>query len=399
MNPLSISEGRVADGLDRYFNRDKIEKEIWRKIKQGENILLTAPRRTGKSSILKYLEQVPKTGYTVKYKSVQSVDSINEYFKHLYILLLEEDAVYSHYQRYVKKAAGGLKKIISRIRSISLEGVEIDPNEKIDYFHECKILLKMIPKEADALLLLIDEFPDAVKNIADINPKDALKFLQLNRQLRQGEFSMGFQFIYTGSIGLGNVVNKLGRRDLINDIVNVSVPPLTKPEAAIFIQRLLLGLKKNNCPLPLEDGLIDYILEKDSWLIPYYIQIIISELSDACLENGVKIDKKIIDDVIQKIINDRYKYQDYFDNWKTRLKQAFDADAYRCAMKILNHISTRGVMDWDELNNLFVTFNIEDGKEITDVLEYDGYISRGLEKVYRFNSIILKEWWYINVAT
>ena len=67
-------------------------------------------------------------------------------------------------------------------------------------------------------------------------------------------------------------------------------------------------------------------------------------------------------------------------------------------MQRLNHISKCGFIDGDDVNNLFVSFDIEEGKEITNVLEYDGYISRDREKVYRFNSIILKEWWYINVA-
>ncbi|MBU0969564.1 MAG: hypothetical protein KKC20_02900 [Proteobacteria bacterium] len=147
MDPLFISTGKPADGQDRYFTRENIEKKIWSKVKLGENLLLAAPRRTGKSSILKHLEKHPQTGYAIKYKSVQSIDSINEYFKHLYLLLLEEDAVFSHYERYVQKATGALKKIISRIRAIRLEGIEINPDEKIDYYHECSILLKMLPEK------------------------------------------------------------------------------------------------------------------------------------------------------------------------------------------------------------------------------------------------------------
>ncbi len=70
MKPLSISAGRAADGEDKYFERMRVETKIWSKIKRGEHLLLAAPRRTGKSSVLKNLERNPKDGYLAKYKSV-----------------------------------------------------------------------------------------------------------------------------------------------------------------------------------------------------------------------------------------------------------------------------------------------------------------------------------------
>ena len=75
MEPLIICTGRAAVGEDRYLRREPVESKIWSKIKRGEDVLLAAPRRSGKSSILKYLEKNPQQGYLVKYKSVQSVDT------------------------------------------------------------------------------------------------------------------------------------------------------------------------------------------------------------------------------------------------------------------------------------------------------------------------------------
>ena len=397
MEPLYISTGKVADGEDRYFPRKQIEQKIWRKIKQGENLLLAAPRRTGKSSILKFIEKHPEPNYLIKYKSVQSIDSTNEFFKHLYILLLEDDLVFAHYKRYLNKAANTLKKFISRIRGISLEGVEISPDEKIDYHHEFCTLLGMLPEDMGTLVFLIDEFPDAVKNIAGESEKQGIHFLQLNRDLRLGSANPKFQFVYTGSIGLGNVVNKLGRLDLINDIINITVSPLSFEEGRLFIQRLALGLQKRGDNLILGENIIEYILAKDSWRIPYYIQIIVDELCEEAQDTDLPVDEKAVDRTIFRIIQDRYAYQDYFENWKTRLKQALEIDEYRFAIQALNQISTHGSMDFNQLHDLAVSLGIDDVKAVINILEYDGYISRDKGE-YRFNSIILKEWWYINVA-
>jgi len=99
--------------------------------------------------------------------------------------------------------------------------------------------------------------------------------------------------LYTGSIGLGNVVNKLGRMDLINDIVNVPLPPLTRAQARELILRLVSGLKTKGCDLDLDEKTIQYILEKDSGLMPYYIQIIVDELQAHCQETGGRIGKRV----------------------------------------------------------------------------------------------------------
>ncbi|MGR3176893.1 MAG: hypothetical protein ACUZ8E_02420 [Candidatus Anammoxibacter sp.] len=359
---------------------------------------MAAPRRSGKSSILKYLERNPRNGYLVKYKSVQSVDSINEYFKQIYKLLLEDDSIFNIYKKHYEKAKGALKSFISRIRGISTDGIEIDPEERVDYYSECKTLLKTLPNNFKTLLLLIDEFPDAVRNISNDSKKEGIRFLQTIRDLRQELNNINLQFVYSGSIGLGNVVNKLGRLDLITDIVNIELPPLNRKEAMELITRLVLGLKEERKDFEIGDQVKNYILEKDSWLIPYYIQIIVDELFDLFNETNKKLTESTVDGVIDKIIRDRYKYQDYFENWKTRLKQALERKEYNCALEILNYISTNGSMDYDAIYNLSVKYGIDDLKDITNVLEYDGYINKNLEKIYMFNSIILKEWWCINVA-
>ena len=394
-----MSTGRAADGEDTYFQRKNIETKIWTKIKQGEDLLLAAPRRTGKSSILKYLERNPRDGYLIKYKSVQSVDSINEYFKQIYKLLLEDDSIFSFYKMHYEKAKGAVKSFISKIRGISADGIKIDPEERVDYYSECKILLKTLPKDFDILLFLIDEFPDAVKNISINDKKEAIHFLQLIRDLRQELSNISLQFVYSGSIGLGNVVKKLGRIDLINDIQNIEVPPLTQNEAKELITRLALGLRGVKENFEISDQIQDYILRKDSWLIPYYIQIIVDELFDDFIETDKNPTESTIDEIINKIIRNRYKYQDYFENWKTRLKQALERKEYNCALEILNYISTNGSMDYDSIYNTSEKHGIEDLKDITNVLEYDGYINKNQGKIYMFNSIILKEWWYINVAS
>ena len=47
---------------ENYFPRPKDENKIWRKIESGNHLLLLAPRRVGKSSMIQFLKDQPSTG-------------------------------------------------------------------------------------------------------------------------------------------------------------------------------------------------------------------------------------------------------------------------------------------------------------------------------------------------
>ena len=64
------------------------------------------------------------------------------------------------------------------------------------------------------------------------DPKNARKFLQVNRELRNNSALLGkVQFIYTGSSSLNITVSNLDSSALINDLNSIAVDPLTKEEA------------------------------------------------------------------------------------------------------------------------------------------------------------------------
>ena len=47
--------GTVAEGED-FFGRDKEQRQMWSKLQDNANLALLAPRRVGKTSLLKRLE-------------------------------------------------------------------------------------------------------------------------------------------------------------------------------------------------------------------------------------------------------------------------------------------------------------------------------------------------------
>lgn len=396
LKPLESSVGQPAEGKNKYFHREKIVNKILRKLKKGENLLLSAPRRIGKSSILKYIKDNAKENEIIKYLIVQSVDSQEQFFKKLYNELLKDKEIYEGISGYFTKASAYTKYYASKISGVSIEG-QVDIKEaSINYYEECIKLIESF-KTDKQIYIFIDEFPDALNNILNTNSQQALKFLQMNRDLRINFSNKNLRFIYTGSTGLNNVVKKLDKLDLINDIQNIQVPPFSKEESEELIKRLILGFQEEIEEFNISQEVIEYILNKITWRLPYYIQIILEELFEYYEDEEKEITYETIDFILLEIVKSKSNHSDYFENWKRRLKNAFKDENYNFAIKILNYISKNETMEYNVIYDKSIEYKIEDLKYILDVLEHDGYISEN-DKKYGFNSILLKEWWYINVA-
>ena len=67
--------GKEAIG-DYYFGRKNLEEKIWREIKKGNNILFTAPRRSGRTSVRKSLSEQSNTEYKL-YKDGKESEANN----------------------------------------------------------------------------------------------------------------------------------------------------------------------------------------------------------------------------------------------------------------------------------------------------------------------------------
>lgn len=404
--PLKSALGQPAEGEDRYFPRPKIVKKIRRQLNRGENLLLSAPRRIGKSSILKHIKQQPEADQIILYISVMSVDSSQAFFKQLFNELIKNRQIFDGITGYLAKAGNAIKARVSQITDVSLTtgNIKLDPNQAVDYYAECERIFLDFDQDGKAdkkIIVFIDEFPDALNNILEQQHSQAIHFLQQNRDLRMRFSQTRLQFVYTGSTGLKNVVKKLDKLDLINDIVEIKVPPLSQEEAKELIWRLTLGFQRENPAFALSDATIEHILNKISWRLPYYMQIIVYELFEHFEEaedEEQQLDEGSVDLILSEMVKSKSSHADYFENWKRRLKTALKHQDHRLALEVLNYLAKHPSIEYSEFFNLAVKHAPADGKYVLDVLEHDGYISEDNKK-YAFNSVLLQQWWALNVAS
>jgi len=378
--------GQPVSGKD-YFKRAAITRLIYRRLDAGSNLFMAAPRRVGKTSIMYHLRDNPKKGYAFLYIPTESIGSSELYFKRLFEALLNSDII-SKAVKASQKSKKVFEYITDKVKKIGAFGVEVELkiNEKDTYADTFLELMKKLDSSEIKLVIMVDEFPSTVENIHQKHGlAEAVHFLKLNRTIRQ-ESAGGIQFIYTGSIGLPAIVNRLNAPESINDLNQVDIPPISEEDGIIFIKKLL-----DNAEVPFETAAIHYLLEKVNWLMPFFIQLSVQELIDIFDQEQATITKQIIDKAFDRISNRRNNI--HFDSYYNRLKDTFSKEDYELALGILNTVAEENEIPKQDLLKKLTSKNTKKSfVPIIESLEYDGYINLSNGK-YSFNSPILQLWW------
>ena len=304
--------GQTPRGKD-FYPRTKVIRKIYRRLDSGSHIFMSAPRRAGKTSIMRFLEDQPRKGYVFLYVSVEDIESSEEYFRLLSEELLNSEAV-SKMVKASEKVYNIFEQFAEHIKKVKVWNIELESQDREPpkYSDEFEKLMRTLDTSDFTIVILVDEFPIALERIInEHNEKDAVEFLHANRSIRQ-RAKRGIQFIYTGSIGLPNITRKLNATATINDLNIIEVPPLNDREAMDFAKQLL-----SNYKVTFVRGTIKHMLDRLSWLIPFFIQLVVQMLIDEFETNYKPITKEVVDEVLERASNHRNNI--YFENYYSRL--------------------------------------------------------------------------------
>lgn len=370
---MAFITGQVVRG-ENFFNRKYELEDIWEAVENGEHSLLVAPRRVGKTSIMHKMLDEPKDGYVVLYMDCEEDNFEHEFWARMFKSLKQEEFV----NKFKSNTTNFYTKLQSiKIKKISLSGIEFDDGNIANYKDAFETLMSDLPKE-QKVIIMVDEFAQTIENIMKYESQEsALNLLKTHRALRQSHQDNNVMFVYAGSIGLESIVAKLDGMKHINDLKNIKISPLEVDEAHLFIDGLL---KKNG-----------FEMDKIEWLIPFYIQLILDEIKKLKRKEPI-----ITDATVDKAINNALEHKNYFDSWRSKIKEAFSDKGYLFSKEILNLISEYKTITKNEIINIADKYEIteDERKETMQSLVYDGYINNSDDvKVYRFNSPILRMWW------
>ena len=393
---MGFAIGKVPRGED-FFPRPGISDRLWNIVESGHHVLLLAPRRFGKSGVLYDMEDNPKSGWNVKTLMLQDADKPSDLVSLILSILLEDEKI--------RKRWESLKNIPKKIMNYTQENLKkinlleggVEFSEKIkDYWEGIgKTIIELSKESEKKILINMDEFPAMVENmvLAKMEPVEIRKFLEWLRKFRTEQSNI--ITIACGSTGLDTVFYQYNfESDLINDYKREPIPPLNNQEARRFIKEKFDDYKVriNN-----EDVVIDTILELNQPPIPYFLQLLIFELS---IDQEFKKDnqeKEKIKEIYHLSIIQKPK-QEFITAFKERIEKRYK-DLSIVAYSILKHLTHNELSSRLELFEIYERSSkggpsdLEFDMLMID-LHNDSYISRDEStNSYCIFLSVFKDWW------
>ena len=371
---------------DQFFPRPKIRKAILDALGLNQNILISSPRRVGKTSVILDLVDAPDDRFYAVYLNTEGIDNSDKFFQQILSRIFDLENL-DQFGKFSKEAVSFFKSWGERVAAIKIagSGIDLKQAEKPTYLDQLKEFLEEAELGEKQIVLLLDEFPVTLENILKKEGKDvAAFFLNQNRELRQTpSFQHKIRFVYTGSVGLLNVAKRLDGTDRVNDLMEVKVGPLNAEEAKRFIE-LLFRFRLKRIP---SDKEVQSMLEIIGVYFPYYFQLLIKEMADLADEGR---NENLVNDAFQNLVaNGNIHLQHY----KSRLRKIFDSKQQGFVTRLLLRIKTTGGLQRHEILNLAEGEGLRDElDDILDTLFHDGYLAEVKGKI-GFYSIILENWW------
>lgn len=387
--------GQTVRGRD-LWDREKEINNIWKALETG-SVMLTAPRRFGKTSIMLNLVDKPKENWEAFYLDVEWVRGPEDFVAEIMTALLDKYRT-SEFLANVKKIAG---KAVDRIEEIEVAKFKIALRDSLkeDWQDQGKALIKLLKGTDGKNILIVDELPLLVLRICKNKSKSqAEDFLFWLRGLRHiPELQDKVRWVIGGSIGMEKVLGQVGAgTKAINDLNSIRIGEFSDKDAKNFIKALI---KKETGIQEISPSLLEKYLQILGPPIPYFIQILVRESINE-MENRKQ--KNLSPEIIEEAYNEEVLAaynRTYFEHYYERIKEYFDEGTADIAKNFLTVLSRQDYLSRKELWNIYKQETKGKGKEeafnyLLAELENDFYITFDSKKEkYTFATKILKDWW------
>lgn len=393
--PRNIA-GPVVRGPDLWGRKRDIAH--LRSLLEKGSVLLTGPRRHGKSSLMYALVDSPSPNSTVILLDVEWVQTPEEFLTTMAAELLAIDRI---------------RTIASRLKSVPtaltnwISGVIDEVGLGVEHVGELKIRLRQRladpdqwPQLADQMLntlrsldepvvLILDEFPTMVGNMLDIDSTIAIRFLRWFRTFRQSSGTDRLRFLLGGSTNIEPRLESLGTEILLGDLQRFRIMPFVADQARAFIREIIA----TEC-IDIDDDAMDEIAAVCRSGVPFYLQVLIAECLSESRRSGTRLtasDVKLIYE--ERVVGPVNRH--LFSHYHTRLRLHY-ADLEDTARVVLSALCS-GAKSTDDLRAALTASGRDPSplERLMIRLEGDYYVSRDAD-IWRFSDGLLADWWSRN---
>ncbi len=372
---------------DDFFNREKELDYGWKHIQKGNSLILTSPRRVGKTSFAKKLLSIAEAEkWNVLEINLEEITS-EEAFVRLFVEKLESQ----NWWTILKKgSAEKIEMLLSSIKtSFEYEGVKGSiewQKEKESVYDKLKQLLD----HTENTLIMIDEVTILLNSYlkdGEEGMKNVVYFLNWLRSFRQVSKTK-IRWIFCSSIGLENFANFHNLSYTLNDVTPYPLGAFNKETSTRFLEKLASG---GTLELPTE--IKEKMISKLGWLLPYFIQILFYKVNYLVEVNQMDLSEETIDKAYELLID-----ENYLNTWDERLTDYRTDEEY--ARLLLKRLCKNQKGESRSLLIAGLHSKLPDSDKaeqltakLLKMLINDGYLIEDSGK-YLFRSPLLRDFWF-----
>ncbi len=388
--------GNPAIG-DDFIDREKEIAQILEALKK-DSVLLIAPRRFGKTSIMRRMEkEFIEQDIISVFLEVEDVYTPQRFVSEIVMGLVENEKI-NKKTVLISSLKKGFQWFKENIEELEIPVFKaklrssIEADLKEDWLEKSGQIFDIIRGTDANIYFIIDEFPIAIKNM---EPKEGEKFLHWFRKLRQ--VTKNLKFVVGGSVSIDRVVRDIGGVSTINDFKRVRIGGFQEKVALDIIEKVFSEEGWNY-----KESLGEKILAcAGEAYIPYFIAIMLSALKEEKDLRGGEIYEELIEKVYNhRILGSEGKH--YFEHYSQRLcvfYKGMGGMEEKAARAILRKVCS---VEYYPVNLAFGIFKhetrIDDYEKFIDLiadLSNDFYIEHDPENGLKFYSKMLRDWWRV----
>jgi hypothetical protein len=272
--------GPIPEPEDLY-GRDTLLAHAWR-VLHHNNVLFLAPRRFGKSGVMRHMLRRPQGDYLPLSFDLEDVTSAPEFIARVVEGCRGHPQLRPLLERAGDAVKGFLAWIPKQIEEVGagqgLPHIKFRESVEKDWEGVARRVMHELEQADAPLLFIFDELPEMLKKIARAKGEaEAVRFISWFRTVRldEREALRRHRFVVGGSTGLNYLLDRrLGCPETFNDFQRLTVDPLDFPTA----ERLCRDLAASY-GLTVAEEPVKHLLAVIGQPVPYFIQLVFSMLS------------------------------------------------------------------------------------------------------------------------
>ena len=393
-----------VDG-DRFFDREIELEALAERARDRTHTLLTAPRRMGKTSLVR--ELLRRLDENDEFETVfVDLEAALDQAEAIAELAVRARPMRKAWRRIEAGFVNVLKDVGDRIEELSVSEVKVKLRAGIDagnWPQKGDAVFAALAENDRPVVLAIDELPILVNRLLKddsgrITPEGRLQadaflsWLRRNGQAHRGRMTM----VLSGSIGLEPLLEQAGLSAHANIFAAYDLKPWSEATAVSCLSELARTYE-----IDLSPKVRQAMCRQLRYCIPHHVQMYFDKLHDRLRHAGRRVASEA--DAEWVYLHEMLSVRGQMDlqHYENRLRTTLGTTGYPIALELLTETAVNGRLDGDAVDRYrayFTTRAAEAGPgapsvdHVLHVLHHDGYLEPQ-DGDYRFNSGFLEDWW------